>query len=159
MEKDKLNFGCENDIRKGWTNVDINKGKDVDFSFDFDKFPYPLKTDSYNYILLKQVLEHCVYPERVMGELIRISKKDAVIEIHTPYANSRSDQGNLGHISHFNRWTFRQFSEKNPNLTLIEENFISQRFLKFIPKFILNLLSTFFNNIYVEIRVKYKVKK
>jgi len=38
----KLNFGCGKIIKpkkEGWTNVDLQKGDGIDFSFDFLKSP------------------------------------------------------------------------------------------------------------------------
>ena len=54
--ENKLNFGCGKDIRVGWDNVDILECKDIFKSFDFNKFPYPLKEDYYDYILMKQII-------------------------------------------------------------------------------------------------------
>lgn len=34
----KLNFGCGNKIKEGYVNVDIQKGKNIDKSFDFNIF-------------------------------------------------------------------------------------------------------------------------
>jgi len=39
--KIRLNFGCGNDIRKDYFNVDIKSSKNIDKSFDFNYFPYP----------------------------------------------------------------------------------------------------------------------
>ena len=44
----KLNFGCGRKIKKKWDNCDVQKGAPI--SFDFNKFPYPLKSNTYDYI-------------------------------------------------------------------------------------------------------------
>ena len=47
----KLNFGCGRDIKKGWDNCDKQEGKGI-ITFNADKFPYPFKDNTYDYILL-----------------------------------------------------------------------------------------------------------
>lgn len=46
----KLNFGCGHDIKRGWDNVDLQKDKRLTNSFDFNKLPYPIKSNTYDYI-------------------------------------------------------------------------------------------------------------
>jgi len=77
----KLNFGCGLDIKKGWVNVDGQRGPQVDKSFNFAKFPYPLRNNEFDYILVDNVLEHLEDPHKVLDELHRISKKNGLIEI------------------------------------------------------------------------------
>lgn len=91
-EKVKLNFGCGSDYREGWINVDMSQEGDeygakikTDKAFNFDKFPYPFKDNTFDYIYTNQVLEHLLYPEKCMKELIRICKKGAIIEIRVPH--------------------------------------------------------------------------
>lgn len=81
----KLNFGCGTKIKKGWINVDIQKNKKIDKSFDFNNFPYPLKSNSYDYILLDNVLEHLLYPDKTIYELCRMIKNGGIIEIIVPH--------------------------------------------------------------------------
>jgi len=71
----KLNFGCGEDIRTGWDNVDIQKSQKVQKSFDFNKFPYPIKDDTYDYVWSRSVLEHLDEPDKVLHELWRICKR------------------------------------------------------------------------------------
>ncbi len=102
----KLNFGCGRIIKKGWTNVDLQKGKSIDKSFDFNKFPYPLKSNKFDYILVDNVLEHLDDPVRVLDELSRISKKNANILIKVPYYNCKGAYNDITHKHFFNETTF-----------------------------------------------------
>jgi len=68
----KLNFGAGKDIRNDWDNVDKE-------DFDFNKFPYPIKTNVYDEIEIRQVLQLLDNPERVLQELWRISKNNSII--------------------------------------------------------------------------------
>lgn len=166
-ELSKLNFGCGTERKEGFYNVDIIKDKGIDKSFNFDKFPYRLKDNQFDYVLVKEVLEHCHYPRRVISELRRVCRNGAIIEIGVPYVNSRSAFSSLEHCSFFNRWSFHSLEGINYDLNgklqkefeIIEEHITKQRFLKWIPYCFLNLLSVFLNNIYVHIDVKLRVIK
>jgi len=164
----KLNFGCGKERKPGFYNVDVIKAKGIHKSFDFDKFPYPLKDNQFEYVLAKQVLEHLLYPKRVFEEFWRICKNGAIIEVQVPYANSMSAFFALDHIHHFNKWTFTSLvgkgfygrdGHKGERFRLIKQKVTPQKYLRWLPSFILNILSTFLNNIYVQIDVKIQVIK
>lgn len=55
----KLNFGCGERYKDGYVNVD--GGEHIarcDLRFDFEKFPYPITDNTFEYIEMTQVLEH-----------------------------------------------------------------------------------------------------
>jgi predicted SAM-dependent methyltransferase len=72
----KLNLGCGQDYRDGWTNVEILKGLKADVHHNLDKTPYPFKRNEFDLILMKMVLEHLKDPIKILKEVIRISKKE-----------------------------------------------------------------------------------
>jgi predicted SAM-dependent methyltransferase len=77
----KLNFGAGKDIKKeGWDNIDMQ-------DFDFNKFPYPIKDNTYDYILASHVLEHLDNWIEAFNELCRIAKPGAIIEVRVPFYN------------------------------------------------------------------------
>lgn len=102
----KLNLGCGKKILQGWMNVDLQKGDDIDKSFNFDKFPYPLESDYFDEILLDNVLEHLDDPKRVLDELHRIARKDAKIRIIVPYYHCKGAYNDVTHKHFFNETTF-----------------------------------------------------
>jgi len=56
----KLNLGCNKNIRKGYTNLDILPFKGVNVQHDLNKFPYPFE-DKYFYIFYSiTVLQHII---------------------------------------------------------------------------------------------------
>jgi SAM-dependent methyltransferase len=87
----KLNLGCGKKYLEGWINLDISdtdiyKSKvRVDMTHDLDKFPYPFPDNSFDVVLLDNVLEHLEKPSRVMEELERICKNNAVIKVVCPH--------------------------------------------------------------------------
>ncbi len=161
----KLNFGCGNDIRKGWINVDCQKMKGVDFSFDFIKDKYPLKESEFDYVLIDNVLEHLQNPQDVMKKVWKTCKKNATVEIIVPYYNSYWAHSDPTHVNYFNEDCIIQtlnirkyeYNNKKELYKIIELISVPQRFLKWIPMPILNVMKRFLGNIIVELKVKAKV--
>ena len=85
----KLNLGCGNKILEGYVNVDKFEYYQCNVVHDLEKFPYPFETDSVEEILLVHVLEHIGQdPEvfnKVVKELYRISKNQALVDITVPH--------------------------------------------------------------------------
>jgi len=162
----KLNFGCGKIIKEGWVNVDFQKAKGIDRSFDFIKYPYPFKENTFDYVLIDNVLEHLPDPKKVMKEILRICKKDAVVEIIVPYYNSYYAYADPTHINFFNEICIEQtlgkveYSHSKKDIfEIIELDSVPQRFLRWIPESILNILKRFLGNVIVELRVKARVLK
>ena len=77
----KLNFGCGKDIKEGWDNKDYK-------DFDFNVYPYPIKDNTYDYILASHVLEHIDDWKKAVNELCRIMKPDGTLKVSVPFYNS-----------------------------------------------------------------------
>ncbi len=105
----KLNLGCGRDIKKGFVNVDIQKANDIDKSFDFDKFPYPFEDNTFDYVYTDNVFGHLEDIKKVLKEIYRISKKDAIIEIIVPYYNCKAAFGDVTHKHFFNASSMDNF--------------------------------------------------
>jgi SAM-dependent methyltransferase len=166
----KLNFGCGNDIKpkkEGWINVDIQRREGIDFSFDFEKFPYPFKNNTFDYVLIDNVLEHIRNPHLAIQEIWRICKKDAIIKIIVPYYNSYYAYADPTHVNFFNEKCIKQtilnrvYEDPNSEekFEIIKLRSIPQRFFKYFPKSILNIMKRFLGNVIVTLDVEAKVLK
>ena len=155
----KLNFGCGTDIREGYDNVDILKGKEIDKSFNFDKFPYPLKTSSYDYIYINNVLEHLEDPEKVLEELYRITKKNGKIKIIVPHYTNKGAYSDLSHKRFFNEVSFKNFVEKRKKFKIINIHLIPTNAGRIFPKIIREKVSLFLNGLISQIDVELGVIK
>lgn len=164
----KLNFGCGRRPFKDFVNVDIQKAPWIDKSFDFEKTPYPLPDNTFDYVIADQVMEHLGNLHGVFDELYRICKNKAIIEIRTPYVGSKSAYYDLGHKSFFNDRSFYSicgtdfYNIRNNNrerFRIKELELVPQRYLKWLDPKILKLLAVFLNNIHVQINVKIEVIK
>jgi SAM-dependent methyltransferase len=161
----RLNFGCGKDFKKGWDNIDVQSGKEIDLSFDFDKFPYPFPKNYYDYVLLRQVLEHLLYPEKTLLELHKCCKNGAIIRIEVPHYTNSGAYNSLQHRGFFNEKAFINFIEaktllkKNQKFKIKSLNVLPTIVGKFIPKFLRDRLSLFINGLQSQIHVEYEVIK
>ncbi len=161
----KLNFGCGSDIREEWDNVDIQKDPKVMKSFDFNKFPYPIKDNVYDYVWAQCILEHLEEPDRALKELWRICKPNAVIEIIVPYYNNKSAVSDMQHKHFFSDSTFIVFVDEAAVINKKEQYKMEYLKLvptivgKFIPRKLREKLSLFVGGLISYVHVKLKVNK
>lgn len=90
MKNDKfkrLNLGCGRDIIKYWVNVDKrNFGQDE--IYDLNQMPYPWDGNTFDAILMKDIIEHLKEPNKVFKEIFRVAKNGATVVIRTPHPKS-----------------------------------------------------------------------
>ncbi|MDO8516492.1 MAG: methyltransferase domain-containing protein [Nanoarchaeota archaeon] len=55
-----------------------------DYIHNLDEFPIPIEDNSFDIIVCLETLEHTLYPDKVMKELIRIAKPDAIFLLSMP---------------------------------------------------------------------------
>jgi len=164
----KLNFGCGKKIKDGWYNVDLQKGEGIQKSFDFNQYPYPLKENSFSFVLLDNVLEHLDNPKRVLDELYNCSKAMAKIIIKVPYYNCKGAYNDITHKHFFNETSFDNLvnPEKHYGIKSETKKFYVQkieliptRFGKIFPQFIRKKVSYVLGEVFKEIEVHLKVLK
>jgi len=102
-----LNFGCGDTTIEGAINIDHIKLPNVDLVFDFEKFPYPLETNSVDEIHMYFVLEHLVDHLGVMKELYRILKPGGMLYIRVPHGSGM--YGQWGEFTHQRGYGFHSF--------------------------------------------------
>lgn len=91
----KLDLGCGQNKREGFTGVDSVAGAGVDVVHDLMKFPWPFKSDSVEEVFSSHFLEHVPGLLRIpfMDELYRVMKVGAKAIIITPFGwSSRAVQ-------------------------------------------------------------------
>src|SRR3989339_787058 len=106
----KLNLGCGRDIRKGYVNLDSAPLKGVDAVHDMDKFPYPFKDNQFTEVIANHVLEHVQNLMKVMQELSRICKPNAIIKVRVPFYHSHGAFQDPTHKIFFTMDTFDYFT-------------------------------------------------
>ena len=85
MKKKKLNLGCGEFKKEGFTNVDWVDFLKPDVVHNLQEFPYPFEDNSFNHIESDHLLEHLEDPFAVMREIHRIGKSGATVSIRVPH--------------------------------------------------------------------------
>ncbi|MCK4553267.1 methyltransferase domain-containing protein [Candidatus Pacearchaeota archaeon] len=109
----KLNLGCGLKPFEDYVNVDMVKRKGVDVVHNLEKFPYPFKNNEFDEVYMDNVLEHLEDIIKVMEELHRISKPNAIIKIIVPHYSSCMALGHITHKRCFSSGTFNNFEPDN----------------------------------------------
>ncbi len=160
----KLNFGCGRDIREGWDNCDKQKGQGI-ITFSADKFPYPMKDNTYDFILLKQVLDFVEDVRKTLFELHRISKPNGIIRIEVPYYNNRGAFNDIETKHFFSDNTFKIFVDEFCIVDRLYKFRIDELVLtptivgKCLPKCLRNKLSMFIPGLISQIHIELEVIK
>jgi predicted SAM-dependent methyltransferase len=86
----KLDLGCGDNKREGFTGVDKYKTPSVDIEHDLFVYPWPFESDSVDEVHCSHFFEHVPGLERpkFMDELYRVMKPKAQATIIVPYARS-----------------------------------------------------------------------
>ncbi|KAB1157057.1 class I SAM-dependent methyltransferase [Flavobacterium luteum] len=107
--KNKLNIGCGNDIKEGFVNLDIAQLPGVDVVCDIDKNPLPFESNTFEYIICYDILEHIDYP-KVLKEIHRVLAVNGVVEIRVPHFTSSNNFIDPTHKKMFSFRTFNFFT-------------------------------------------------
>lgn len=121
----RLNLGCGNKILEGYINLDV-----IDYGgnliHDLNSFPYPFEDNTFDEILASHILEHLQNFNKVITELYRISKPNAIINVYAPFFLNTKYFGDPDHKIPFSIRTFDNYE------------YIENKKLKFYEKWKLN---------------------
>lgn len=110
--KQKLNMGSGDEYMEGFVNLDNNSQHKVDVLHDLNKFPYPFKDNSFEFIYASNILEHLDDVPAVMKELCRIAKPNAQIEVQVPHWSHFSTWRDVTHKRGFTTQSFDNFRDR-----------------------------------------------
>ena len=165
VSKIKLDIGCGRNKQTGSIGLDIVKLLDVDVIADISK-GFPFKDNSFDEIFCYHILEHFEDPIKVLEEIWRISKPDAMVFIKVPYCQSCGAFRDPTHKSFFHEDTMKHFTESGglPNwyshikFDIIENKLKPTTKLTYVISKIPKLPKILWN-VYSEIEWKLKVVK
>lgn len=106
-----LDIGCGSAKTPGAVGLDISADTDADIVHDLDVFPYPIEDNSFDQILMQDVIEHVAEPIRVLEELHRIARPGARIQLRTPHYSSALAYGDPTHKHYFGGIAIRSLAE------------------------------------------------
>ena len=97
----RLNLGSGYKKIKGFINVDLN-ATNADIKHNLNKYSYPFKDNSVDYILASHILEHLKEPMDFFKELQRILKTGGRAKIIIPHCDaSGGAYGAMDHRNHY----------------------------------------------------------
>lgn len=106
-----LDVGCGSSKHEGAVGLDISADTAADIVHDLDVFPYPIDDDSFDQILLQDVIEHVEDPMRVFAELRRIVRPGGSVQLRTPHFSSVLAYGDPTHKQYFSTIAIRQLAD------------------------------------------------
>ena len=92
----RLNLGSGTDIREGWINLDRSALPGVDVVHDVEELPLPFPSDSFDYVLCQDVLEHVDYIP-LLRDIWRILRIGGTLHIRVPHFTSSYAYGDPTH--------------------------------------------------------------
>lgn len=131
----KLNIGCGYDIREGYTNTDIFKHKGITY-LDINKFPYPFKSNVFDYVVLRGVLHLSHDPYNTLNEVYRICSNGAIIDLDVLYYNciTHTNHFKTFDIKFFNRQAYKENNkQKDINFAMLGYRTVPTSTGRFIP--------------------------
>lgn len=102
----KLNLGCGNSKVDGFIGVDRHLRCSPDVCHDLEIIPYPFDDDSVEYIVMNHLYEHIGNAIGMMGELYRICKDGAIIEVTSPYYTWQGAYSDPTHVRYVTKDSF-----------------------------------------------------
>lgn len=105
-----LDVGCGGAKSKGAIGIDRQIQEDVNVVSNLNKFPWPLKNNTFDVIYCISVIEHLDDIVKTMEELHRIGKNGAVIIIDTSHFAHPNSYRDPTHKWHFTLGTFDYFT-------------------------------------------------
>jgi SAM-dependent methyltransferase len=106
-----LDVGCGSSKLPGATGLDISADTDADIIHDLDAFPYPLEDDSFDHVVMQDVIEHVADPMRVVAELHRAMRPGGRLQLRTPHFSSVLAYGDPTHRHYYSTNAIRYFAE------------------------------------------------
>ena len=106
-----LDVGCGSAKAPGAVGLDVSADTEADIVHDLDSFPYPIADDSFDQILMQDVLEHVREPIRLFEEFHRIARPGGRIQLRTPHFSSVLAYGDPTHRHYFSTIAIRSLAE------------------------------------------------
>jgi SAM-dependent methyltransferase len=95
-----VDLGCGRNKLAGAVGIDYAGNSVADISHDLDAYPYPVAADTFDVVLLRNVIEHVRNVVGLMGEIHRIGRAGADVVITTPHFSSVYSYQDPTHVRH-----------------------------------------------------------
>lgn len=150
-----LDVGCGTAKTKGAIGIDRIKLNGVDIVHDLNKFPWPLKDETFDEIYMNDIIEHLDDTIKVMEECYRLLKSGGKLYIRVVYWNHKYSFSDPTHVRFFSEISFEFFTGKrrsyytNAKFKLEKFEYIYDRGARRVlrSRRVMNFLSRFLCNI------------
>jgi len=109
--KDKLEIGCGDNKRIGFTGKDNVPIKGIDIEHDMNDIPWPFNDNLFEEIVLDDVLEHSNNFLGVLKELYRVGNDGCIVKISVPHFSSDNMYTDPTHTTFFSSRSFNYFDK------------------------------------------------
>jgi SAM-dependent methyltransferase len=93
-----LDLGCGSNKWPGAVGIDVSAATAADVVHDLDVFPYPLEDESFDVVLMQDVIEHIRDVYGLMTELHRVLRPGGRVLLRTPHFSSLLAYGDPTHV-------------------------------------------------------------
>lgn len=97
----KLDLGCGNNKQPGCIGIDRLNLKGVNIVHDLDKYPYPIKDNTFDQVVAYNCLEHINDNISLFSEVYRILKPGGTFHFEVPHFSSCDMYTDLTHKTFF----------------------------------------------------------
>jgi SAM-dependent methyltransferase len=106
-----LDVGCGSNKHPGAVGIDWSPDTEADVVHDLDVLPWPLEDDSFDEILLQDVIEHLRDPYGAFAEIHRVGRPGARVRLRTPHFSSALAYSDPTHVHYFSAAAIRALGE------------------------------------------------
>lgn len=114
--------------------IDISPHSQADILHDLNAVPYPLESDSFDLVIMQDVIEHVVSVPAVINEVYRVMRNGGIVRIRTPHYSSYYAYNDPTHLHFFGALVFDGFDADNPNVLYTEARFRFRKRQILFPK-------------------------
>lgn len=97
----KINLGAGPDIKEEFDNQDYKNFSGITLVFDLESKKWPIKENTYDFVLCNHVIEHIEDIFGFFNELHRISKPNAIVKIEVPHYSTNFAFSQIDHKHYF----------------------------------------------------------
>lgn len=134
---DILDIGCSKNKIKEAIGLDKDINSDADIICDLEK-PLPIKSNTFDFIYCKHLLEHLDNPINVVKEIYRLSKPNAHVVIEVPHFSSHIAYSDITHKRYFSFVLLDKLANLVAHKTIKKEITFYKTFRLFGIKFLAN---------------------
>lgn len=153
----KLNLGCGDDYREGWINADIRPEVDPDLVLNVDHASLPFADNTFEFVLLDNVLEHSHDLLSLLTELHRVTAPGARLLFRGPHWNSAGAWTDPTHTRPFTHETFEHYLVE-PFFAVEQVSCTRVRFGRLVPERVALVLADHVGQVVSEVEVVVRSK-